>query len=95
MPAGPAGRGRAEPELSDHSLHRVHGIEPGALEHPLLADPVEQAGSHVLQIRAAVCQYQLRDVQRQQRVSAGNRGATLKIAVAEATSRSVSCSSPG
>ena len=66
--AGAAGRGRTVSEFGDSFLHRVDGVEPGAVEQSLLADPVEQVGGHVLQVRAVVGQHQLRDGQRQQRV---------------------------
>jgi hypothetical protein len=68
MPAGPARRRGAVPELRHRPLHGMHGVQPGAAEQPLLPDPVEQVGGHVLQVWAAVGQHELREGQRQQGV---------------------------
>jgi hypothetical protein len=67
-PVGPSRWRIAEPKLGHRALHGVYGVQPGPAEQPLLADPVEQIGAHVLQVRAAVGQHQLRDGHRQQGV---------------------------
>ncbi|UXY32370.1 hypothetical protein [Streptomyces sp. HUAS TT20] len=58
----------AETELGDRPLQSVQGVQPGALQQPFAADPVEQRGVHVLQVWAVVEQKQLAGDRRQQRV---------------------------
>ncbi|MCX4673569.1 hypothetical protein OG453_44235 [Streptomyces sp. NBC_01381] len=58
----------AETELGDCPLQSVQGVQPGTLQQPFAADPVEQRGVHVVQVWAVVGQKQLAGDRRQQRV---------------------------
>ena len=57
-----------EAQVSHGSLHRVQRVQPQAWKELLAADPVEQPGAQVLQVRAAVQQENLAGDHRQQRV---------------------------
>ncbi|UUU28428.1 hypothetical protein [Streptomyces sp. DSM 40750] len=46
----------------------MQGVELGALQQPVAADPVEERGVHVFQVWAVVEQEQLGGDRRQQRV---------------------------
>ncbi len=74
-PVGAAASARswriAEAQVSHGSLHRMQRVQPQAGKEPFAADPVEQPGAQLVDVRAAVEQEHLAGDHRQQRVVLG------------------------